>query len=581
LEILAQTYANSKAGELIKMQILNRVVPSDAEQNLTLAGLHPIEARVYAARGIADVEELSTELARLIPFTLLKGAVQAGQRLANAISAGERILIVADYDADGATACAIGLLGLGLFGAKVDFLVPNRFEYGYGLTPEIVDLASNKQPQLIVTVDNGIASVAGVERAKALGIEVLVTDHHLPGDELPDALIVNPNQPGCEFPSKSLAGVGVMFYVLLALRAELRHRGSFNGSSEPNLAELLDIVALGTVADVVKLDANNRILVEQGLRRIRAGRACSGVLALFQAAGRDARRASTFDLGFTLGPRLNAAGRLDDMSLGISCLTANNADTALAMARELDQLNRERRNIEGEMQNIAQTKLDAVPVGDVYSLTVFDADFHQGVVGLVASRLKDKHHRPTVVFAEGLEGEIKGSGRSINGLHLRDALDLVAKREPGLVARFGGHAAAAGLTLADAKGVERFRAAFEQVCRELMSPEALTRTVEVDGELDTASLNLTLAEKLDARVWGQGFPAPRFVGRFKVRQQRLVGEKHLKLQLEGPGGTVIDAMRFQQAEPMPDIIRAVYQLSVNAWQGSRSLQLLIDEFQPG
>lgn len=559
------------------MHILTRPVPAQAEQTLLAAGLHPVEARIYAARGIADPQELEAEFKHLLPVEGLKGAADAAVRLADAVAAQQRILIVADYDADGATACAVGLRGLSLFGARVEFLVPNRFEYGYGLTPEIVDLAAGKQPQLIVTVDNGIASVAGVARARELGIEVLVTDHHLPGEQLPEALIVNPNQPGCRFASKHLAGVGVMFYVLLALRAELRRRNAFAERPEPNLADLLDLVALGTVADVVKLDANNRILVEQGLKRMRAGRACPGVLAIFQAAGREVRRASAFDLGFMVGPRLNAAGRLDDMSLGIACLVADSHEAALAMARDLDQLNRERRNIEADMQSIAQSKLDQISVDDRYSLTVFDPDFHQGVVGLVASRLKDKHHRPTIVLAEGLAGEIKGSGRSIPGLHLRDALDLVAKREPTLIAKFGGHAMAAGLTLADPAGIERFRAVFEAVCRELLSEAELTRTVETDGELSRDALCLELAERLDRRVWGQGFPAPRFIGRFRVRSQRVVGEKHLKLQLEGQGGQLFEAMRFQHADPLPDEIEAVYQLSVNEWQGRRSLQLLVEQ----
>ncbi|MBL8509786.1 MAG: single-stranded-DNA-specific exonuclease RecJ [Chitinimonas sp.] len=558
------------------MQILTRTIPPEAEQSLLAAGLHPVEARVYAARGICSATELETELKHLLPPSGLKGLVQAAARLADAVAAQERILIVADYDADGATACAVGLRGLSMLGAKVEFLVPNRFEYGYGLTPEIVELAASRQPQLIVTVDNGIASAAGVQRARQLGMDVLITDHHLPGEILPEAVIVNPNQPGCEFASKHLAGVGVMFYVLLGLRAELRQRGAFGEGTGPNLAELLDLVALGTVADVVKLDVNNRILVEQGLKRMRAGRACPGILALYQAAGREARRASAFDLGFMLGPRLNAAGRLDDMSLGIACLTAANTDAALAMARELDQLNRERRHIEAEMQDIAQAKLDQIDVGDRYSLTVFDPDFHQGVVGLVASRLKDKHHRPTIVFAQGLEGEIKGSGRSITGLHLRDALDLVSKREPSLIAKFGGHAMAAGLTLADPDGVGLFRQCFEAVCRELLDAQALTRTVETDGELDAAAMSMELAERLDCRVWGQGFPAPRFIGRFRVRSQRVVGEKHLKLQLEGQGGQTFDAMYFQHAEPLPDRVEAVYQLCVNEWQGRRSLQLLLD-----
>lgn len=539
------------------------------------AGLHPVEARLYAARGIETPAELETDLKYLLPFHGLKGAQAAAIRLAEAIAREERLLIVADYDADGATACAVGLRGLALLGARVDFIVPNRFEYGYGLTPEIVDLAAQKQPDLIVTVDNGIASVAGVARAKQLGIEVLITDHHLPGDTLPDALIVNPNQPGCEFASKSLAGVGVMFYVLLALRAELRQRGAFGEQSGPNLADLLDLVALGTVADVVKLDANNRILVEQGLRRMRAGRAQAGILALFAAAGSDHRRATAVDLGFRIGPRLNAAGRLDDMSLGIACLVSNDAGSAEAIAQELDRLNRERRSIESEMQDIAQAKLDGIVSDTRFSLTVFDDAFHQGVIGLVASRLKDKHHCPVIVFAAGMEGEIKGSGRSVPGLHLRDALDLVSKREPDLIARFGGHAAAAGLTLANGD-IERFRRAFEAACAYMLDEVALQRQIEVDGELQASALQLAFAEKLESRVWGQGFPAPRFVGRFRVINQRIVGQKHLKLTLQTAGGVTIEAMRFQHAEPLPMEIDAVYQLSVNEWRGERQLQLLID-----
>lgn len=539
------------------------------------AGLHPVEARLYAARGIETVAELETDLKHLLPFAGLKGVHDAARRLADGIARQERLLIVADYDADGATACAVALRGLTLMGARVEFIVPNRFEYGYGLTPEIVDLAAQKSPHLIVTVDNGIASVAGVARAQELGIEVLITDHHLPGDTLPDALIVNPNQPGCEFASKSLAGVGVMFYVLLALRAELRQRGAFGDGTGPNLADLLDLVALGTVADVVRLDANNRILVEQGLRRMRAGRAQAGILALFTAASCDHRRASAVDLGFRIGPRLNAAGRLDDMSLGIACLVSNDAGATEQIAHELDRLNRERRVIEGEMQEIAQAKLDGIAADTRFSLTVFDEDFHQGVIGLVASRLKDKHHRPVIVFAAGMEGEIKGSGRSVAGLHLRDALDLVSKREPDLIARFGGHAAAAGLTLANGD-IERFRQAFEAACGHMLGEVALQRQMEVDGELHASAMQLEFAEKLESRVWGQGFPAPRFVGRFRVVSQRIVGQKHLKLTLQAASGLTIEAMRFQHAEPLPMEIDAVYQLSVNEWRGERVLQLLID-----
>ncbi|WP_148715798.1 single-stranded-DNA-specific exonuclease RecJ [Chitinolyticbacter meiyuanensis] len=556
-------------------QIRTRAVPDALAAQLSAAGLSSLEARLYAARGIASRDELDYELARLQPFQQLKGITDAAERLADAIARHERILIVADYDADGATACATAVKGLGLMGAIVDFVVPNRFEYGYGLTPEIVALAAQKKPHLIVTVDNGIASTAGVAAARARGIDVLVTDHHLPGETLPDCIIVNPNQPGCSFPSKHLAGVGVMFYVLMALRAELRRRGSFAAGGEPNLAQLLDLVALGTVADVVRLDANNRILVEQGLKRMRAGRASAGVLALFNAAGRSPFKASCFDLGFTLGPRLNAAGRLDDMSLGIACLLADNEAAALPLARELDQMNRARREIESGMRDEAEAVLATMAVDHSHSICLFRPDWHQGVVGIVASRVKDRFHRPTLVFAEASDTEIKGSGRSIPGLHLRDALDLVAKRHPELILKFGGHAMAAGLSLRPGD-VERFAAAFETVCAELLPTEALTRVIETDGGLEAGDYAMDVAETLERQVWGQGFPAPRFADAFRVLEQRVVGERHLKLKLRNRYGQVIEAMRFQHAEPLPVDIQAVFALSVNEFRGERMLQLMID-----
>lgn len=556
-------------------EIRARNVPDQLAAQLCSSGLSQLEARLYAARGIASRAELEYELARLLPYAQLKGIDAAATRLADAIARRERILIVADYDADGATACATAVKGLGLMGAVVDFVVPNRFEYGYGLTPEIVELAAQKAPRLIVTVDNGIASVAGVAAAQARGIDVLVTDHHLPGDSLPDCIIVNPNQPGCGFPSKHLAGVGVMFYVLMALRAELRQRGVFAAGSEPNLAQLLDLVALGTVADVVRLDANNRILVEQGLKRMRAGRACAGVLALFNAAGRNPFKASCFDLGFTLGPRLNAAGRLDDMSLGIACLLAGSESAALPLARELDQMNRARREIESGMRDEAEAVLATMAVDDRHSICLFRPDWHQGVVGIVASRVKDRFHRPTLVFAEASESEIKGSGRSIPGLHLRDALDLVSKRHPDLILKFGGHAMAAGLSLRPGN-VERFTTAFEAVCAELMPAGALHRVIETDGALDATDYAMDVAETLERQVWGQGFPAPRFADTFRVLEQRVVGERHLKLKLRNRYGLVIEAMRFQHAEPLPADIRAVFALSVNEFRGERMLQLMIE-----
>lgn len=559
-----------------------RPIAPQAVAALQQAGYTPLQARIYAARGIADPQELEHELSRLLPFTLLKNATAMAARLADAIAAGQRLLIVGDYDADGATATTLGMKGLAAFGAVVDFIVPNRFEYGYGLTPEIVDLARAKAPDVIITVDNGIASLAGVRHAQAHGIEVLITDHHLPGDELPPALIVNPNQPGCTFPSKNLAGVGVMFYVLMALRAELRQRGVYaNGQqAEPNLAQWLDIVALGTVADVVKLDANNRILVEQGLKRMRAGRACTGIMALFAAAGRYHGRASCFDLGFTLGPRLNAAGRLDDMSFGINTLLATDEGQALLQAKALDQLNRARREIEQGMREEAERALLAVDVADRYSLCLYQPDWHQGVIGIVASRVKDQFHRPTLVFADGgVDGvvcdEIKGSGRSIPGLHLRDALDLVSKRQPQLIRKFGGHAMAAGLTIAKAD-YAAFAVAFEDVCRELLDESQLTRVIETDGELPADALQIATAEQLDRQVWGQGFPAPVFQGRFRVVEQRIVGEKHSKLKLSSPEGMVLDAMRFNYAEPIPRDIQAVYKIAVNEFRGERHLQLQLE-----
>ena len=453
----------------------------------------------------------------------------------------------------------------------MSYLVPNRFEYGYGLSPEIVQLAAERKPDLLITVDNGIAAHAGVETARKLGIDVLITDHHLPGDTLPDALIVNPNQPGCTFPSKNLAGVGVMFYVLLALRAELLRRGVFNEKTKPNLAELLDLVALGTVADVVKLDANNRLLVAQGLKRMREGRARPGIQALFAAAGRKPEKAGAEDLGFVVGPRLNAAGRLADMTVGIECLLAPDMASALPLARELDQLNRARREIEADMQDQALASLNGIQVADGASLTLFDSAWHQGVVGLLASRLKERHHRPTIIFAEGGDGLLKGSGRAIPGLHLRDALDAVDRRAPGLILKFGGHAAAAGLTIRR-EHFDEFKIVFEAVAHENLSPADLTRVIETDGELGAAEFTLENAQSLANTVWGQGFPTPLFQAEFNVQSQRLVGEKHLKLRLAG-GGINADAILFFQDTPLPERIQAVFRLEVNEWNGNRGLQL--------
>ncbi|HYD79331.1 MAG TPA: single-stranded-DNA-specific exonuclease RecJ [Paucimonas sp.] len=539
-------------------------------------GIHPVLARLYAARGLTDARELSTELNALIVPGGMLHVDAAAAYLADAIEAKKRLVVVADYDCDGATACAVALRGLRALGAVVDFIVPNRFEYGYGLTPEIVELTQReKSPDIIVTVDNGIASIDGVEEAKRRGIDVVVTDHHLPGDRLPDArVIVNPNQPSCGFPSKNLAGVGVMFYVLLALRAEMRRRGIFDAQTQPKLDALLDLVALGTVADVVKLDANNRVLVAQGLKRMRAGRMQPGIAALFRAAGREARRASPFDLGFALGPRLNAAGRLADMSLGIECLTTDDEGRAWAIAQQLDAINRERREIESTMQDTALTLLERFDPKDSTTIAVFDESWHQGVIGIVASRLKDKFYRPTITFAQGGEGLIKGSGRSIAGFHLRDALDLVSKQAPSLIEKFGGHAMAAGLTIR-ADAFEGFSRAFEAVGRAWLGPSQLERVIETDGELEEAYFTTQFIGILEEQVWGQGFPPPLFCDEFRVVSQRVLKEKHLKLLLE-KNGSRYDAIWFGHADSLPERIRAAYRLDANEYNGATRLQLMIE-----
>ncbi len=559
--------------------IVSRRVPQAARERLEHAGVHPLLARLYAARGIRAAEELDIGLGTLLEPRLMMGAEDAAALLADAIAAKRRLLIVADYDCDGATACAVGLRALRAFGADVSYLVPNRFETGYGLTPEVARLAAERKPALIITVDNGIASVEGVAEAKRLGIDTLVTDHHLPGDELPAAAAsVNPNQPGCAFPSKSIAGVGVMFYVMLALRAELRRRGAFNAAPEPNLAALLDLVALGTVADVVRLDRNNRILVAQGLARMRQGRTWPGLRALFRAAGREAGRAGTFDLGFMLGPRLNAAGRLADMSLGIECLVSDDLGRALNIAQELDHLNRERREIEAGMQEQALALLEGIEAGERAGLSLYDPAWHQGVVGLLASRVKDRLHRPVIAFARGGAGELKGSGRSIPGLHLRDALDLVAKRAPGLILRFGGHAAAAGLSLREAD-LPRFEALFDAVARELVDPADLARRIETDGALESAWMSLEGARLLEGQIWGQGFPAPLFSDTFEVERQRLLKDRYLKLVLR-KNAARYDAIRFNSAEAAPPEVRAAYRLEVNEFNGLASAQLVLEHLEP-
>ncbi|HVL76667.1 MAG TPA: single-stranded-DNA-specific exonuclease RecJ [Noviherbaspirillum sp.] len=557
-------------------RISTRPYPFRTAELLRQQGVHPVLARLYAARGLADLRELQSELSALIAPAGLLHIDAAAIYLADAIGAGKKMTIVADYDCDGATACAVGLRGLRALGARVDYIVPNRFEYGYGLTPEIVELTvRTTSPDIIVTVDNGIASIDGVAEAKRRGIDVVVTDHHLPGDRLPDArVIVNPNQPACGFPSKNLAGVGVMFYVLLALRAELRKRGAFDAQSQPKLDALLDLVALGTVADVVKLDANNRILVAQGIKRMRAGRMQPGVAALFRAAGREARRASPFDLGFALGPRLNAAGRLADMSLGIECLTTDDEGRAWAIAQELDRINRERRDIEAEMQDTALALLDDFNPQDKTTIAVYDEGWHQGVIGIVASRLKDKFYRPTITFAPGGEGLLKGSGRSISGFHLRDALDLVSKHAPTLIQKFGGHAMAAGLTIR-ADGMEGFAAAFEAVGRAQLTSAQLERILETDGMLEDAYFTPQFCELLDNQVWGQGFAPPVFCDEFRVLNQRILKEKHLKLLLE-KNGRRYDAIWFNHVDDLPERARVAYRLDANEYNGVTRVQLMVE-----
>jgi len=570
------------------MLLTTREVPPRTAFALEQAGVHPLLARLFAARGVTRVEDLDDNLAHLLKPETLMHADAAARLLADTMDARQRICIVADYDCDGATACAVALRGLAMLGAEpgtLGYVVPDRSVHGYGLTPAIVDLAhAHKRPHLLVTVDNGIASFEGVAHARALGMAVLVTDHHLPAlvggaPALPEAdVIVNPNQPGDAFASKGLAGVGVMFYVLLALRAELRARGRFDVAQQPKLDALLDLVALGTVADVVKLDANNRRLVAQGLRRIRAGRMQPGVAALFAAAARDPHHAATFDFGFALGPRINAAGRLADMTLGIECLVTDDAGRASDLARQLDAINRERREVEAGMRDQAHAALAALmPAGDEPppALVLFDAGFHEGVVGIVAGRLKDRVHRPTFVFALAQDGSLKGSGRSIPGFHLRDALDLVAKRHPSVLRRFGGHAMAAGCTL-DRAHLEIFDQALQQVAREWLDEATLLRRLPTDGPLALEHFNAETVATLDAQVWGQAFEAPVFCDVVEVVEQRLVADKHLKLRVRHEG-QLRDAIWFGHAEPVAERVRLAYRLSIDEWQGRQRLQMVVQD----
>jgi single-stranded-DNA-specific exonuclease len=573
-------------------RLVQRDVPPRAAFALEQAGAHPLLARLLAARGVREPHELDDGLQHLLPPAQLQGATEAARLLADVLAQRQRIVVVADYDCDGATACAVALRGLALLGAPPDtlgYVVPDRTVHGYGLTPAIVDLAAAQRPDLLVTVDNGIASLEGVADARARGFRVLVTDHHLPAREgdtvpLPAAdVIVNPNQPGDAFASKSLAGVGVVFYVLLALRAELRARGLFDAQNQPRLDSLLDLVALGTVADVVRLDANNRRLVAQGLRRIRSGRMQPGVAALFAAAGRNPAQAAAFDFGFALGPRINAAGRLADMTLGIACLLTDDAARAAELAAALDAINRERRSVEADNREQADRLVERLlQVGQAdeppAAWCLFDESFHEGVVGIVAGRLKDQLHRPVFVFAPGADGLAKGSGRSIPGFHLRDALDLVSKRAPGLLRRFGGHAMAAGATLA-ADDVPRFGACLAEVAAEWLDAQTLQRQLRVDGPLALEWFNPETVALLDAQVWGQGFEAPLFCDEVQVQEQRLVADKHLKLRVRH-AGQWRDAIWFGRTEPLPEVVRLAYRLQQDHWNGRARLQMVVEAMAP-
>ena len=555
-------------------KIVQRKAQPKVVQQLEASGISALMARLLSVRGVSDVTQISANLSHLLPPQTLTHSASMARLLADAIQANKKLLVIGDYDADGATATAVAIKGLRAFGAKVEFLVPNRFEYGYGLTPEIVALAATQTPDVIITVDNGIASVDGVAAANALGIQVLITDHHLPGQVLPQAAcIINPNQHGCTFSSKNLAGVGVMFYALLALRAEFRVRGAYTLTEEPNLTELLDLVALGTVADLVKLDDNNRILVEQGLRRIRAGACSPGILALLRVSGRQPQTTNAQDLGFSVGPRLNAAGRLDDMTLGIQCLLAKTDIDATKIAQQLQDLNMQRRSIEADMQEGASLSLDNIDVTNQFSISMYQADWHQGVIGILASRIKERYHRPVIVFADAGDGLLKGSGRSIAGLHLRDALDLLSKHQPDLILKFGGHAMAAGLTIKQLD-FELFNQSFETVVKSLITETDLESVLEVDGSLNPSDMTFATAQMLESQVWGQGFAPPLFYDEFEVINQRILGEKHLKLTLKTiDKPLVIDAIYFNHSALLASTIQAAYQLQTNSYNGVQKVQL--------
>ncbi len=567
------------------MPLKPRATFIDHQLQLEKEGIAPFLARLYASRGVKTKKSLEYDLKNLLPPAALTNAETAAILLADALEASARIVIIGDYDCDGATATALAVRALRLLSSaegaqNIRYLVPDRFIYGYGLTPAIVELAAQESPDLLITVDNGIASIEGILCAQELGIATLITDHHLAGEALPEAdCIVNPNQANCDFPSKNLAGVGVIFYVMLALRAELRTRGFFseNNIKEPNFAHLLDLVALGTVADVVKLDDNNRILVHQGLERMKSGKLNAGIAALFRLAGRDFGTATTQDLGFIIAPRLNAAGRLADMSIGIECLLCDDYDKALAIAQQLDELNRERKEIEAGMQEEALRLLASVEINDAPALILFNDAWHQGVIGILAARLKDKFHRPTFIFAAGENGELKGSGRSIAGFHLRDALDLISKKAPDLLQRFGGHAMAAGATIAP-NDFETFKTHFSEIAQSLLNTTDLEKNIETDGALQNGDISLLNARLIEQQIWGQGFVAPIFEGEFKVIQQRILKDKHLKMRLENQGAH-FEAIWFNFVALPTDKIRAAYRLNINQLNGVQSIQLMIEAIE--
>ncbi len=559
-------------------RILNREFDLEAARRLHEEGYLPPVARALSARGIRDASELAQDWKSMLPPAMLEGTREAAERLALARERGERVTVVADYDCDGATACAVAIRGLGMMGVKADYFVPHRVHHGYGLSCAVVDLlaARTPRPDVLLTVDNGVSSAEAVRHAAELGIDVIVTDHHLPGAELPPAVcIVNPNLADSAFPSKALAGVGVMYYVLLALRALLRERGVYTQQTQPRLDALVDLVALGTVADVVKLDKNNRILVAQGLNRIRLGRTHAGISALFAVAGKKPEAAGVRDFGFALGPRINAAGRLDTMENGIECLLADDPVVALDYARSLNDFNAARQELETEMQQAAETALSCCNVDSLATLTLYDGRFNEGVVGLVASRLKEKVNRPTIVFAPTDDGALKGSGRSIAGVHLRDALDLVSKALPDAVLRFGGHAMAAGLTLRSEDDLPAFRDAFEKAVRSMVDASVFERVIYTDGGLAPDEITERLVQAIDSQIWGQGFDAPVFANEFRVVRQSLVKDAHTKLILE-LGGQRFDAIFFRHTETLPGMVRLAYRPNINEFMGRRSVQLVIE-----